>query len=52
MPNKKFTVAFHSGDLQTVYAATGDQDKDQSGYVFFLDENDMIVATLRKVSRD
>ena len=27
MPVKKFTVVFKSGDLQSVYAATGDQDE-------------------------
>lgn len=47
-PQKKFTVVFKSGDLQTVYAATSDQDEGEGGYVFFRDENGDITAPFEK----
>lgn len=50
MPVKKFTVVFKSGDLQSVYAATGDQDEGGGGYVFFRDENGEITALFEKAA--
>lgn len=48
MSARKFTVVFKSGDLQTVYAATADQDGGCSGYVVFRDENNEITAVFEK----
>lgn len=48
MPVKKFTVVFKSGDLQSVYAATGDQDEGEGGYVYLRDENGEITALFEK----
>ena len=45
MPEKKFTVVFKSGDIQTVYAATVAQDE---GYVFFRDAKGEITALFEK----
>jgi len=48
MPEKKFTVEFKSGDIQTVYAVTGSQDEGDDGYVFFRDANREITALFEK----
>jgi hypothetical protein len=35
MAEKKFTVIFKGGNTRTVYAARGDEEEEEDGYIFF-----------------
>jgi len=48
MTEKKFTIVFKGGDIQTVYAARGDQEDEEDGYVFFRATNGEITALFHK----
>jgi hypothetical protein len=48
MAEKRFTVFFKNGTTQPVRAASGDQDEEPEGYVFFVDSTGEIVGLFAK----
>ena len=48
MWERKFTIVFKDGETQTVYAARGDQEDEEDGYVFFRATSGEITAMFRK----
>jgi len=48
MAEKKFTVIFKGGNTRTVYAARGDEEEEEDGYIFFRAPNGEIIALFHK----
>jgi hypothetical protein len=48
MAEKRFIVLFNDGTTQPITAASGDQDEEPEGYVFFVDSTGGIVGLFAK----
>ncbi|MBZ5577665.1 MAG: hypothetical protein LAP40_13975 [Acidobacteriia bacterium] len=48
MAEKRFIVFFNDGTEQPITAASGDQDEEPEGYVFFVDSTGEIVGLFAK----